>query len=55
MKDFKLEHVMRVLSDQNLENILNLIEVFLALPPTSIKCEKVFSAMKLSKTNEGVD
>jgi hypothetical protein len=36
------------LSDQNLQNIL--MEVVMALPPTSVKCDTAFSAMKLLKT-----
>ena len=43
-------HLISDLSDHNLENIFSLMEVVLALPPTSVKCLTAFSAMKLLKT-----
>ena len=42
--------VMMNLDDDDFQNIINVIDLLLSLPPTSVLCETSFSQMKLIKT-----
>jgi hypothetical protein len=38
-------------ADDDLMNVINVIDILLTLPPTSVSCETSFSQMKLIKTS----